>query len=59
MPKFDAMDMVVCSKGVIGFNLSFFANEHDLIREYMRQIIFWLENGQLKVGVVKHFVYHH
>jgi len=31
MPKFDAMNLVLDSKAVAGFNLSFFAEEKSLI----------------------------
>jgi NADPH:quinone reductase-like Zn-dependent oxidoreductase len=55
MPKFDAMDMTVDSKGVLGFNLSFFADEKALIEKYLTQIIEWVDNGNLKVAAVKVF----
>lgn len=52
MPKFDAMDMTLNSKGVLGFNLSFFADEKDLIESYMTQVIDWVDKGELKVASV-------
>jgi synaptic vesicle membrane protein VAT-1 len=52
MPKFDAMALVVESRAVIGFNLSFFADEHQLIEEYMNQVVAWLASGELKVAEV-------
>jgi synaptic vesicle membrane protein VAT-1 len=52
MPKFDAMALVVDSRAVIGFNLSFFANEHQLIKEYMDQVVAWLASEDLKVAEV-------
>eukprot|EP01033_Poteriospumella_lacustris_P009005 gene9005-6467_t len=47
MPKFDPMDMVVESKSVMGFNLSFFAEEHELIATYMEQIVAWINDGSM------------
>lgn len=47
MPKFDAMDLVVDNKAVLGFNLSFFANETVLVSNLFDQICEWLDNGVL------------
>lgn len=55
MPKFDAMAMTLDSKGVLGFNLSFFADEKALIEQYMKQIIDWVDQGKLKVASVTVF----
>lgn len=52
MPKFDAMAMVVDSKAVMGFNLSFFAEEHELIEAYMNQVVEWISSGAIKVAEV-------
>jgi synaptic vesicle membrane protein VAT-1 len=52
MPKFDAMALVVESRAVIGFNLSFFAEEHKLIEEYMDQVVEWISSGEIKVAEV-------
>eukprot|EP01036_Dinobryon_divergens_P026147 gene26147-34759_t len=49
MPRFDPMAMVLESKAVAGFNLSFFADEHELIERYMKQIIAWIEGGDISV----------
>ena len=48
MPKFDPMDMTVSNKSVLAFNLSFFAEEVDLVSNLFDQIINWLEHDQLK-----------
>ena len=47
MPRFDAMDLVLSSKRIAGFNLSFFSEEHDLIAQYMDEILSWLQSGSL------------
>mmetsp|Transcript_30536 Transcript_30536/g.97433 ORF Transcript_30536/g.97433 Transcript_30536/m.97433 type:complete len:440 (-) Transcript_30536:296-1615(-) len=47
MPKFDPMEMVLSSKAVLGFNLSFFAQEKELIAEYMQCIFDWVSKGKL------------
>merc|ERR1712217_84447 len=43
MPKFETMSMVLECKGMIGFNLSFFSEELDLLKAYLTQITKWLE----------------
>ncbi len=58
MPKFDPMDMVVESKSVMGFNLSFFAEEHELIATYMEQIVEWIEDGSIVPPESKIFEMH-
>ncbi len=55
MPKFDPMAMTLDSKAVLGFNLSFFADEKPLIDKYMAQILNWVENDDIKVASVKIF----
>jgi NADPH:quinone reductase-like Zn-dependent oxidoreductase len=48
MPKFDPMDLVVENKSVLGFNLSFFAAEKDLVSSLFDQVCDWLKIGALK-----------
>mmetsp|Transcript_11211 Transcript_11211/g.27556 ORF Transcript_11211/g.27556 Transcript_11211/m.27556 type:complete len:452 (-) Transcript_11211:20-1375(-) len=48
MPKFDAMDLTVSNKAVLGFNLSFFADEVELLSEMFDQILLWIEENKLK-----------
>ena len=55
MPKFDPMDLVLSSKNVSGFNLSFFSEEHALVDAYMDQIVRWAMSGQLSVPQVTAF----
>lgn len=55
MPKFDPMALVLESKAVSGFNLSFFAEETDLIDAYMNQILAWICDEKLKVSEVTVF----
>jgi len=49
MPAFDAMDMVTSNKSVLGFNLSFFADEADIVSDLFDQICAWLKYEKLKV----------
>ena len=49
MPKFEPMSLVLDSKAVLGFNLSFFADEHELVRSYFEQIYVWVEEGKISV----------
>ena len=48
MPKFDPMDLVVSNKAVLGFNLSFFAEEKELVAQLFDQVCHWLEQGLLE-----------
>lgn len=41
--------MVLESKAVLGFNLSFFADQHDMIDAYMNQILAWLTESKVPV----------
>jgi NADPH:quinone reductase-like Zn-dependent oxidoreductase len=58
MPAFDPMDLVLNSKTVAGFNLSFFADERELIAVYMKQLVDWLAEGQIKPAATKVFQMH-
>ena len=55
MPKFDPMQMCMDSKTVSGFNLSFFADEKQLIEAYLVQIVAWIDAGKLVVQDAKVF----
>ena len=48
MPKFDPMDMGQSNKAVLAFNLSFFAEERDMVIELFDQVQTWLESGKLR-----------
>ena len=47
MPKFDAMELTLKSRGILGFNLSFFADELELIQAYMNTLVEWLEQEKI------------
>lgn len=55
MPRFDAMQLVLESRAVMGFNLSFFAEQHELIGAYFDQVVEWLAADKLRVARVKEF----
>ena len=55
MPTFEPMDLVLSSKSVHGFNLSFFADETDLVDAYMAQLLAWVAASQLRVAHVETF----
>jgi len=55
MPAFDPMKMTLESKSVLGFNLSFFASEHDLVNDYFEILIRWLNDGSLTFAVPRSF----
>jgi len=48
MPRFEPMQLVLESKSISGFNLSFFADEHALIARYMNTLTQWVESGALQ-----------
>mmetsp|Transcript_7076 Transcript_7076/g.15603 ORF Transcript_7076/g.15603 Transcript_7076/m.15603 type:complete len:453 (-) Transcript_7076:676-2034(-) len=47
MPKFDAMDLTVSNKSILGFNLSFFAEERDILSDMFDQVVEWIEEKKL------------
>lgn len=48
MPTFDPMEMGGSNKGVLGFNLSFFADEREVLSDLFDQVLKWLEEGKLE-----------
>ncbi len=54
-PKFDPMKLTSENKSVLGFNLSFLFNRKDLIREGIRNLIKWYEDGKLKAPQITEF----
>ena len=48
MPLFDAMDLTVSNKSVLGFNLSFFAEEREVLSDMFDQILEWIRYEKLK-----------
>ena len=48
MPKFDAMDLTVSNKSVLGFNLSFFADEREVLSDMFDQIVEWIRYEKLE-----------
>lgn len=48
MPKFDPMDLTVSNKSIMGFNLSFFEKEVEVVSQLFDQICEWLEQGKLQ-----------
>merc|ERR1712196_427804 len=55
MPKFDPMELTLTSKAVLGFNLSFFADEHELVAKYLGQLKDWVHSGQIIAPSVSTF----
>jgi len=49
MPAFDPMQMTLESKAVLGFNLSFFADEVAVIKAYLAQVDEWVVSKELKL----------
>lgn len=48
MPKFDPMELTVDNKAVMGFNLSFFADEEEVVNALFDQICDWLKDNMLR-----------
>ena len=55
LPSFDPMELVLESKAVLGFNLSFFADEKELIKAYLEQVNEWIIAGDIRLGKVTVF----
>lgn len=55
MPKFDAMEMGQDNKAVLAFNLSFFAQEREMLSQLFDQVCEWLEQGKLQCPRVVEF----
>jgi NADPH:quinone reductase-like Zn-dependent oxidoreductase len=52
MPRFDPMQMTVSNKSVLAFNLSFFAEEKQLVSSLLDQIVQWLIARQLRCPTI-------
>lgn len=48
MPVFDPMEMGQSNRGVLAFNLSFFATERAMLGNLFDQVLQWLEEGALQ-----------
>ena len=55
IPKFDPMQMILSSKSVNGFNLSFFGDEVDIIEAYFDQIVDWIKEDKIIIPDVVKF----
>lgn len=55
MPRFDPMKLTLDSKAVLGFNLSFFADEHELCSMYLTQVEDWVTEGKISAPNVRTF----
>ena len=47
MPKFDSMAMGSENKAVLAFNLSFFADEREMLSSLFSKILEWISDGKL------------
>ncbi|KAL7576931.1 hypothetical protein ACA910_006688 [Epithemia clementina (nom. ined.)] len=47
MPTFDVMNMGTQNKSIMAFNLSFFAQEREMLSRLFDQVKIWLEQGKL------------
>ncbi|CAE7272630.1 unnamed protein product [Symbiodinium sp. CCMP2592] len=54
-PHFDPMDLTLDTKAVLGFNLSFFADETETCGKYFAQMSEWLDAGKITVPPVQTF----
>jgi synaptic vesicle membrane protein VAT-1 len=48
MPKFDAMDLTVSNKSILGFNLSFFAEEREVLSDMFDTVLEWIRYEKLE-----------
>lgn len=54
-PSFDPMDLTLQSKAVLGFNLSFFAEEIEMMERYFAQLGDWIASGKIAAPPVRTF----
>lgn len=54
-PHFDPLALTLDSKAVLGFNLSFFAEERELCTLYLRQLRDWVTTGSIKPPPIRSF----
>jgi len=59
MPTFDPMQMTVSNKSVLAFNLSFFAEETQLVSTLLDQVVQWLSEKKLKCPTVVEMTMEH
>lgn len=56
-PRFNAFNMVTDSKSVLGFNVSFFFDQQDMLTEFLNYIVAKIENKKLRPLPVKTYSY--
>ena len=59
MPTFDPMQMTVSNKSVLAFNLSFFAEETQLVSTLLDQVVQWLSEKKLTCPTVVEMTMEH
>ena len=47
LPRFNPLTMVGENKGIVGFNLSFLFDRHDLLAEAMKDLLHWTGEGKI------------
>lgn len=55
MPKFDPMEMGTDNKAVLAFNLSFFAEEREMLADFFGIVLDWIRNGKLECPRITEF----
>jgi NADPH:quinone reductase-like Zn-dependent oxidoreductase len=56
-PRFSPFDLTTKNRSVLGFNLSFLFDRHDLMATGMQQILQWLEQGKLAPPTVTRYAF--
>ena len=55
MPKFDPMELGTDKKAIMAFNLSFFAEEQDILADFFGIVLEWLGDGKLECPRITEF----
>ena len=55
MPKFDPMEMGTDNKAVLAFNLSFFAEEREMLSDFFGVVLDWIREGKLECPRITEF----
>lgn len=51
-PRFSPFDLTTRNRSILGFNLSYLFDRHVLLAQGMREILGWVESGQLQLPAV-------
>ncbi len=57
VPKYSPLNMTNENKSLIAFNLSYLFHRTDMLREFMQDLLKWVEEGKIKAPALQSFPY--